>query len=196
MSLRPQVRKTPNGVWLVVGECYMPHTVIPASFANRVVVWLEKVAMRSLAPCLSSRALAKVAARFGAPYVLFEQRAALIRMFAWLRSCTRGLRIEKNSDLYCLDIHLDADDPNFVFLSAQDVVGMAPEWIQTASQELRLRTKFRGSRAVVAAYNAPFRRENRLRIRRATTADSIEALMEPQWEAQLLVEKWRREKSV
>lgn len=84
-----------------------------------------------------------------------------------------------------LDIHLDADDPNFDFLTSADLAGMTPDFIASAG------FSFKGPRAVVDAYNAPYRRTNRLRIRRATDVRSIELLMMPHWDAADLVQMWR-----
>jgi hypothetical protein len=64
-----------------------------------------------------------------------------------------------------LDVHLDADDPTFRFQAAADWPELSPR--------------------IVEQYNAPYRRRQRLALRRAVNDDPRRAIMVPHYRAEL-----------
>jgi hypothetical protein len=163
------VRKTPGGVWLVVGVTRAADTIVPASRARQLVERLDR----------------KFSVRMSAlPLPLRMRWHGLIR---FLRRKTKGAYAVRSEEMHSYDIHLDADDPNFEFLATSDIAGMTPDFIKEHGGN------FRGPRAVVDAYNAPFRKSNRLRLRRATDFNSMALLWDPHHEAKRLIAIWRRD---
>lgn len=66
--------------------------------------------------------------------------------------------------IHSIDIHLDADDPNHVFM----------EYPEGATKRIR---------KLIDAFNAPFKKSNRLRIRRALNFQSLCQIWDPHFEA-------------
>lgn len=89
--------------------------------------------------------------------------------------------------IHSVDIHLDQDDPNFAFLTVADLSDMNAEFIRINQRG----TDFRGPRAVVNAYNAPHRKENRIRLRRSVDAGKDWKILAPHYEADRLIQLWR-----